>query len=138
LCCEMPEIMVLCKEGTINSYLSALVVATNMKKAGEDVAVVFMQEGLAALVDKKYRYAPGLESYAEDIEKHAAEMGVPSDPFELIKMAKGAGVPLFACYAWMKLLGGKPPRFEIPEGLQKIELKDLVEELRKAKKVITF
>ena len=77
----MPEIIVLCKEGTINSYLSALVVATNMKKAGEDVAVVFMQEGLAALVDKKYRYAPGLESYAEDIEKHAAEMGVPSDPF---------------------------------------------------------
>ena len=134
----MPETIVICKEGTINSYLSSLIVATNMKKAGEDISVVFMQEGLAALVDKKYRYDPGLEGYAEDIKKNAAEMGVPSDPFELIKMASSAGVPLFACYAWMKLLGGKTPRFEIPEGLQKLELKDLLEELGKAKKVITL
>ncbi|MCK4735824.1 MAG: DsrE family protein [Methanophagales archaeon] len=134
----MPETIVLCKEGTINSYLSALIVATNMKKAGGDISVVFMQEGLAALVDKKFRYAPGLEGYAEDIKKNAAEMGVPSDPFELIKMASSAGVPLFACYAWMKLLGGKTPRFEIPEGLQKLELKDLLQELGKAKKVITL
>jgi len=134
----MPETIVLCKEGTINSYLSALIVATNMKKAGGDISVVFMQEGLAALVDKKFRYAPGLEGYAEDIKKNAAEMGVPSDPFELIKMASSAGVPLFACYAWMKLLGGKTPRFKIPEGLQKMELKDLLEELGKAKKVITL
>ena len=134
----MPETIVICKEGTINSYLSALIVATNMKKAGGDISVVFMQEGLAALVDKKFRYAPGLEGYAEDIKKNAVEMGVPSDPFELIKMASSAGVPLFACYAWMKLLGGKTPRFEIPEGLQKLELKDLLEELGKAKKVITL
>ncbi len=134
----MSESIVLCKEGTINSYLSTLIVATNMKKAGEDISVVFMQEGLAALVDKKFRYAPGLEGYAEDIKKNAAEMGVPSDPFELIKMASSAGVPLFACYAWMKLLGGKTPRFEIPEGLQKLELKDLLEEFGKAKKVITL
>lgn len=134
----MPETIVICKKGTINSYLSSLIVAANMKKAGEDIAVVFMQEGLAALVDKKYRYDPGLEGYAEDIEKNAAEMGVPSDPFELIKMASSAGVPLFACYAWMKLLGGKPPRFDVPEGLQKLELKDLLEELGKAKKVITL
>jgi len=134
----MAETIILCKEGTINSYLSALIVATNRKKAGDDIAVVFMQEGLAALVDKKYRHAIGLEDYAEDIKKNAAEMGVPSDPFELIKMASSAGVPLYACYAWMKLLGGKTPRFEIPEGLQKLELKDLLEELGTAKKVITL
>jgi predicted peroxiredoxin len=134
----MPETIVLCKEGTINSYLSALVVATNMRKAGEDIGVVFMQEGLAGLVDKKYRYDPGLEGYAEDVKKNAAGMGVPSDPFELIKMANGVGVPLYACNAWMKLLGGKPPRFDIPEGLQKLELPDLLKELGKAKKVITI
>jgi predicted peroxiredoxin len=89
-------------------------------------------------VDKKYRYDPGLEGYAEDVKKNAAGMGVPSDPFELIKMASGAGVPLYACNAWMKLLGGKPPRFDIPEGLQKLELPDLLKELGKAKKVITI
>ena len=134
----MPETILICKEGTVNSYLSTLIVATNRKKAGEDIAVVFMQEGLAALVDKKYRYAPGLEAYAEDIKKNAVDMGISSDPFELIKMATVAGVPLYACYAWMKLMGGKPPRFEIPEGLQKIELKELLEALGKATKVITL
>jgi predicted peroxiredoxin len=134
----LPETILICKEGTINSYLSTLIVATNRKKAGEDIAVVFMQEGLAALVDKKYRYAPGLEGYADDIKKNAVDMGISSDPFELIKMATTAGVPLYACYAWVKLLGGKPPRFEIPEGLQKLELKDLLEKLGKATKVITL
>ncbi len=130
--------IILCREGTINSYLSALVVAANRSKAGEDIAVVFMQEGLSALIDKKFRYDPGLEGYAEDIRKNAEAMGVPSDPFELIKMAKGAGVSLYACYAWMKLLGGKPPRFDIPEGLEKLELPDLLAEMAKAKQVITL
>ena len=133
----MVETIIVCKEGTINTYLSALIVATNRKKAGDDIAVVFMQEGLAALVDKEFRYAPGLEGHAEDIKKNAADMGVPSDPLELVKMAKGAGVPLFACYAWMKLLG-KREDADIPEGLQKIELKDLAAELDRAKKVITL
>ena len=134
----MAGTVVVCKEGTINSYLSALIVATNMKKAGRDVCVVFMQEGLAALVDEKYRFDPGLEDYAGDIKKNAADMGVSSDPMELVKMASGAGVPLFACYAWMKLLGGKPPRFDIPAGLEKLELKELVQTLGEADRVITL
>ena len=134
----MVETVILCKEGTINSYLSALVIAMNKKKKGQDISVVFMQEGLAALVDKKFRFAPGLEPYAKDIEKNAAMMGVPSDPFELIKEAKKLGVSLYACQAWMKLLGGKPPRFTVPEGLQKLELSELIEALDEAKKVFSL
>lgn len=134
----MVETVILCKEGTINSYLSALVIAMNKKKKGEDILVVFMQEGLVALVDKKFRFAPGLEPYAKDIEKNAAMMGVPSDPFELIKEAKSVGVSLYACQAWMKLLGGKTPKFTVPEGLQKLELPELIEVLAEAKKVFSL
>jgi len=134
----MVESLILCKEGTINSYLSALVIAMNKKKKGEDVSVVFMQEGLAALVDKKFRFTLGLEPYAKDIEKNAAMMGIPSDPFELIKEAKSVGVSLYACQAWMKLLGGKPPKFTVPEGLQKLELSELIEALDEAKKVFSL
>ncbi|MFZ2070371.1 MAG: hypothetical protein WAV32_01945 [Halobacteriota archaeon] len=133
----MVETLIVCKDGTINSYLSALIVATNRKKAGADIAVVFMQEGLSALLTKEFRYAPGLEGYAEEIKKNAAAMAVPSDPLELVEMARSAGVPLFACYAWMKLLG-KRAEADIPAGLQKLELKDLLEELDRAKKVITL
>lgn len=134
----MSEIIILCKEGTINSYLSTLIIAINGKRSGKDVAVVFLQEGLASLIDNKFRYAPGLEDYAEEIKKNAAEMGISTDPYDLIKMANNAKVPLFACYAWMKLLGGRSPKFEIPEGVQKIELAELLEELIKAEKVITL
>ena len=69
----MTDTIILCKEGTINSYLSALVVATNRSKAGEDIAVVFMQEGLAALIDKKFRYDPGLEKL--ELQDLLAELG---------------------------------------------------------------
>ena len=134
----MVETVILCKEGTINSYLSALVIAMNKKKKGEDVHVVFMQEGLAALVDKKFRFIHGLEPYAKDIEKNAAMMGIPSDPFELIKEANKVGVSLYACQAWMKLLGGKPPKFPIPDGLQKLELAELIKSLDEAKKVFSI
>lgn len=134
----MVDTVILCKEGTINSYLSALVIAMNKKKRGEDILVVFMQEGLVALLDKKFRLSPGLEPYTKDIEKNAAMMGVPSDPFELIKEAKNVGVSLYACQAWMKLLGGKPSKFTVPEGLQKLELSELIEALDKAKKVISI
>ena len=134
----MVETVILCKEGTINSYLSALVIAMNKKKKGDDVHVVFMQEGLAALVDKNFRFLPGLEPYAKDIEKNAAMMGVPSDPFELIKEANKVGVSLYACQAWMKLLGGKPPKFPIPDGLQNLELSELIKALDEAKKVFSI
>jgi len=80
-----------------------------------------------------HRFPSGLEGHAEDIKKNAAEMGVPSDPFELIKMAGNAGVPLYANFAWAKLLG-----VDVPEGLQKLELKDFLGVLAKAKQVITF
>ena len=134
----MVETLLICKDGTINSYLSTLVIAMNTKKKGGDVVVVFMQEALAALIDKNYRFSPGLESYKNDIKNNAAMMGVPSDPFELIKEAKKLGVPLYACEAWRKLLGGKPPRFDVPEGLEKLELSDLVDKIRKSAKVFSI
>jgi predicted peroxiredoxin len=134
----MVHTIIICKEAKTNSYLSALVIAINTKKKGGDISVVFMQEGLAGLIDKKFGFPEGLQPYSEDIEKNAAEMGVSIDPFDLIKHAKSMGIPLYACQAWMKLLGGKPPKFDIPEGLEKLELTDLVDAIAEAKKVFTL
>jgi len=134
----MDDTIIICKEGTINSYLSSLVIAMNSKQKGNDISIVFMQEGLAALIDKKFSFPGGLEPYSEDIKKNAAMMGVPSDPFELIKHAKSMGVSLYACQAWMKLLGGKPPKFDIPEALEALELTDLVDAIAEAKKVFSL
>ncbi len=134
----MVETIILCKEGTINSYLSSLVIAMNKKHRGDDVAVVFMQEALAGLIDKNFRFSPGLETYSEAISENAAKMGVSTQPFELIQKAKSMGIPLYACQAWMKLLGGKPPKFSIPDGLEKLELSELVEAIGVANKVFSL
>ena len=127
------DIIIICKEGTVNSYMSGLVVAINAKKNGEDVAVVFMQEGLIALAKRRFRWLPIIEEDADKIKENADKMGVPADPIKLVKRAKDAGVPLYACYAWVKLT-----KIQIPEGLEKIELKDLVKAMSRAKQVITL
>jgi peroxiredoxin family protein len=134
----MVKTLLICKDGTFNSYLSSLVIAMNTKKNGGDVAIVFMQGGLAALLNKGFRFSPELEVYSKDIKENATMMGVPSDPFKLIEEAKSMGVPLYACQAWMKLLGGKPPKFDIPKVLEKLELSDLVVEIEKAEKVVSI
>ncbi|TXT63815.1 MAG: hypothetical protein BAJALOKI3v1_310044 [Promethearchaeota archaeon] len=134
----MVKTLLICKDGTLNSYLSSLVIAMSTKKNGGDVAIVFMQGGLSALLNKEFRFSPELESYSADIKENAAMMGVPSDPFKLIEEAKDMGIPLYACQAWMKLLGGKPPKFAIPKELQKLELSELVVEIEKAKKVVSI
>lgn len=134
----MTENLIICKEGTVNSYLSSLVVAMNMKKRNDEVSVVFLQEGLSALIDKTFRFSKGLEDYAKNIEENAAKMGVSTDPFELIKAANKNGIKLYACQAWMKLLAGKPPSVDIPEGLEKLELLELIDLMDKAAKIITL
>ena len=129
------ETVIICKDGTVNAFLSCLVAAVNKKKAGEDVCVVFMDEALAALADKKFRWSEGLQPHAETIKKETESRKIPSEPEGLVKMAKDAGVPLYANLGWAKILAIAE---SLPEGLEPLELKDFLEGLSKAKHVITM
>ena len=128
------ETVIICKDGTVNAFLSCLVAAVNKKKAGEDVCVVFMDEALAALAYKKFRWSEELQPHAETIKKETESRG-PSEPEGLVKMAKDAGVPLYANLGWAKILAIAE---SLPEGLEPLELKDFLEGLSKAKHVITM
>jgi predicted peroxiredoxin len=109
--------------------LTSLVLAIESKNAGVDVGVIFTEEALAALMDKKFYDMPeGLKKHQKEIAQNAEKMGlgIPKEPGELVKMAAGAGVPMFACPAWAGLLGvaGKIPSeitlWDIPTGLKEI------------------
>ena len=118
----------------MNAFLSCLVAAVNKKKAGEDVCLV-IDEALAALADKKFRWSEGLQPHAETIKKETESRKIPSEPEGLVKMAKDAGVPLYANLGWAKILAIAE---SLPEGLEPLELKDFLEGLSKAKHVITM
>lgn len=123
------DLVVFANRGSLDCILTSLVLAMESKKAGVDVGVVFTEEALAALMDKKFYDMPeGLRKHRKEIAQNAAKMGlgIPNEPGELVKMAAGAGVPLFACPAWGPLLGvaGKIPSeitiWDIPTGLKEI------------------
>ena len=115
----------------MNAFLSCLVAAVNKKKAGEDVCLV-IDEALAALADKKFRWSEEIQPHAETIKKETESRG-PSEPEGLVKMAKDAGVPLYANLGWAKILAIAE---SLPEGLEPLELKDFLESLSKAKHVL--
>ena len=115
----------------MNAFLSCLVAAVNKKKAGEDVCLV-IDEALAALADKKFRWSEEIQPHAETIKKETESRG-PSEPEGLVKMAKDAGVPLYANLGWAKILAIAE---SLPEGLETLELKDFLESLSKAKHVL--
>lgn len=127
------ETVIICKDGTVNSFISCVVAAANKKKAGEDVCVVFMDEALAAIADKKLRWSPGLEARADAIKAEMEKRNMTVELDGLIKMAKDAGVPLYANMGWVKILA-----ISQPEGLEPLELKDFLDGLSKAKQVITM
>jgi predicted peroxiredoxin len=116
----------------MNALLSNLVTAATLKDK-YDVAVVFMQEAIAAIADDRCEFAPLLEKYSDTILKNADRSGIPTSIIGLIKMAKKKGVPLYGCHAWTKLM-----EVELPEEIEVIELKEVAEMAAHARTVITL
>lgn len=99
---------------------------------------MFKQMAWLLLWTECFRLSPDLETNAKDREKSAALMVVPSDPFELLKEAEKLRVSLYTYQVWMKFLGGKPLKFSVPKGLQKLELSKLIDALDEAKQVFSL
>ncbi|RZN69245.1 MAG: hypothetical protein EF807_04755 [Candidatus Methanolliviera hydrocarbonicum] len=129
---KMHEIVYICRDGTMNALLSNLVTAATLKDE-YDVAVVFMQEAIAAIAEDRCEFAPLLKEYGYKILKNADKSGIPTSVTGLIKMAKDRGVPLYACHAWTKLM-----EVELPEEIEVIELKEIAEMAAHARTVITL
>lgn len=131
----MAETLILCDQGASNTIGSSLSVATMLKGEGVDVAVLFAMEALIAFAERRFGLPPLMATYAETMIENAKKMGMPIDTMEMLNMAKGAGVPVYACGGWTDMLG---VRDKLPPEMEVVEMADTVKLMAEAKKVITF
>ena len=131
----MRDLMVICLDGHRNAIISSVFVAMHAKQAGQDVALFFVQGPLATLADRKFEWSEELKPYAETIEHNMKEKGIPTDPVELLKIAKGLGIPLLACGAWTGFLGVED---KLPPELTVEDMQTCAKETVEAKKTITI
>ena len=129
----VPSIAIICRDGSMNSFVSNFVVAMELKKIGADVSVILIQEALSAIVKNKSEFSSLLREDREKILENLKKKGIPANPTELIKAARNSGVKVFACSAWVKLLeiDGK-----LPPEIVEISLSDVVKIINEAEKVV--
>ncbi len=138
------KLVFICKDGHANSLLSNLVMAMEAKKGGADVGVMFTEEALAALTVGTFLWPVGLHGSA--IRWTAADaakaMGLPImgrgqgrqiDAVNIVGQAEKAGLAMFACPLWTKLLnvGDK-----LPKGIKQIDMPAALKKLSEANQVI--
>lgn len=130
----MAEMLLWCCEGSFSSIGTNLFLATQLKGAGVDVAILFDVEALAALAERKFGYepAPLLKPYEATIQKNIRAMGLPTEAAEYLKAAAAAGVPLYACAGWAGFLGVAQ---KLPAEIKVMEIPDVVKLLAQAKRI---
>ena len=132
----MADTVIVCATGSSNSIVGSLLMATLLKGTGVDVAVLFVQESLVALAERKFGPSPLMARYAETMIENQKKLGMPTDPMESLKRAKAAGVPLYACGGWTTILG---VREQLPEEMEVIPLlPDITKLFAEANKVISL
>jgi len=139
------DLLLICRDGLANSLTSAMLTAMEAKKAGVDVGVLFTQEALRCVAGEGVlRWSPGLTG--QELRLRLADVAIASnlpiaggkgegrelDAMALVEAAKKAGVSMFACPLWAKLLGLQ----KLPEGIKVMEPPALIKALQETKKVI--
>lgn len=131
----MAEMLIWCCEGSFSSIGTNLFLATQLKGAGVDVAILFDTEALVALAERKFGYEPTplLKPYEATIQKNMKAIGLPTEVAEHLKAARAAGVPIYACAGWAGFLGVAQ---KLPAEIKVMEIPDVVKLLAQAKRII--
>ena len=138
------DVILICRDALENSLLGNLATAMEIKKTGTEAGVVFTQEALAALAGAPFRWSPLLENRPTKmmVSKIATAMGIEmtsekdkrwTDPGRLIKFAKNAGVQLFACPMWAKLLDVEE---KLPPEITVLDSQEMLKKMNEAKTII--
>jgi len=129
----MADLLIIIRDAFINSYTGSLASAMLAKQEGLEVEVLFVQEAIVALTEKKFRMSPVLEPYQGKLTEVVKGFGLSTDPVELVGIVKKAGVPLFTCPIWTEYLGIKD---HVPEEIEILELPKFMDKIIKAKKIL--
>jgi len=85
------------------------------------------------LVDKKFQLSPILAPHQAKMMKNMKAAGFPTDPTELLKGAKAAGIPIYTCAGTVRFLDIAG---ELPPEIQPLDIPEVMKLLAEAKKVI--
>jgi len=119
--------------GEVDSLIPNLIMASMLKGQGVDVAVFLEWRALVSFVEKNYPFSSSVAKYAAPILENAKKMGLSTDPMELLRAVRAAGVPVYACAIEAALTGFTekvPPEIKLPEEA------DLTKPIIEAKKII--
>ncbi len=138
------DLLFIVRDASASSVVGNLLTALNAKNAGQEVAVIFTQEALAAVARGSFGWPRELSGQEMRflMADHAGALGVPIsgrgdsrqiDAKGLVAQVHAAGVPLFACPVWAALLGIADA---LPDGLQSIDATAVCTVLRDTRQVI--
>jgi peroxiredoxin family protein len=119
--------------GEIDTLIPNLIMASMLKEQGVDVAVFLEWRALVSFVEKDYPFSSSVAKYATTIAENAKKMGFSTDPMELLRAAKAAGVPVYACAIEAALTGITE---KVPPEIKLLEEADLTKPIIEAKKII--
>ncbi|GEM_PF-613967 len=134
----MERILLVCREGSASSIISILTLALETKKAGQDVDVLFTEEGLIAVCLGVFDWPRQFRGQALRLRMadNGPALGLPTmggkgearqlDARQLVLNTVKAGVPVYASGFWTKLMGLQG---QIPEGIKMLELDSALERL---------
>lgn len=138
------DLLLIQRDALASSLTSHVLVAIEAKRSGKDVAIVFTQEALAALVrgtfgwprelsgqDKRLRIAEWARDAGHKLIGRGE--GKQLDAKALVDEAAEAGVRMIACPIWTEILGVAS---ELPSGLDTVETDEFMNEMLGAGRVV--
>lgn len=138
------DLLLIQRDALASSLLGNLCLAMDARRAGRESAVLITAEALAALAGGSFGWPRELSGQAQRfaLADRAAAEGLPVagrgesrriDAPALLAQAREAGVRLYACPTWVRLLGLEDA---LPEGLEALEPPDLVELIQESVRVV--
>lgn len=120
--------------GSLDTIIPSFMMAYKLKSEGKDVIMFFEWRALVAFAENKFEYSPSVAKYAATITENAKRMEMPTDPMDFLKMAKTAGIPMYACAVEAALSGLTE---KVPPEIQLMEEADLTKPLLEPKKIVS-
>ncbi|MDP7239948.1 MAG: hypothetical protein QGI79_07285 [Dehalococcoidia bacterium] len=138
------DMVFICRDALANSLLSNILLAMEAQKAGKTTAVLFTEEALNALDGGVFLWPQGLQgqrtrlimagnAVGMDIPVMLKGQGRQVNAQGMVEKAREAGVAMYACPTWTKLLSMSG---NLPAGIAEMDLDTALKTLGQAKQVI--
>ena len=129
----MIDIFIVSRDESKQSIVACLGTAIALRQKGLAVTLMYEHNAMIALAERRFEYTGLLESYADATEKAISDHGFPTEPMELLKIAKEAGVDIISCPIWTAVAKS---RNVLPSELRIVELNELFDIIAGAKKIL--